>query len=332
MRLITFSSNGTAPRAGALTANDTTVVDLQSAWKTTYNDTNPHFDNVLALIEGGDEALEQARNILQRASADTLLPRASVYLHAPLQPPPQMRACACFELHLAQSYAAARRFSVHDQPDPEAAYRALDTRADDRVIETFNSQPIYYKCNRFATVGNDDEVIWPNFSSVLDFELEWGCYISKKGKDISAANASDHIFGYTIYNDVSARDAQRLEMAGQLGPTKSKDFDTANVMGPCLVTRDEIGDPYDLDMVARVNGEEWGRGNTGSMRWTFEEVIQHVSQSETLYPGEFLASGCVGNGSGLERLRFLKPGDLVELEIAKLGVLRSRIVKPARSA
>ena len=103
-----------------------------------------------------------------------------------------------------------------------------------------------------------------------------------------------------------------------------KDFDTANVMGPCLVTADEIADPYDLTMIARVNGEEWGRGNTGDMRWRFEDVIAHISRSETLHPGEFLGSGTVGNGSGLEQMRYLNAGDVIELEVEKLGVLRNR--------
>ena len=117
-------------------------------------------------------------------------------------------------------------------------------------------------------------------------------------------------------------------MSGMLGPAKSKDFDTANVMGPCLVTADEIEDPYDLTMIARVNGEEWGRGNTRDMRWRFEDVIAHISRSETLYPGEFLGSGTVGNGCGLEQLRFLNPGDVIELEVERIGVLRSRITRP----
>jgi 2-keto-4-pentenoate hydratase/2-oxohepta-3-ene-1,7-dioic acid hydratase in catechol pathway len=117
-------------------------------------------------------------------------------------------------------------------------------------------------------------------------------------------------------------------MGGMLGPAKGKDFDTANVMGPCLVTADELGDPYDLTMIARVNGEEWGRGNTRDMRWQFEDVIAHISRSETLHPGEFLGSGTVGNGCGLEQLRYLKPDDVVELEVEGIGVLRSRIVRP----
>ena len=212
-------------------------------------------------------------------------------------------------------------------PDPDAALQAMDTSADDLVLKTFNRQPIYYKCNRFAVAGVDDEFQWPSYSKLLDFELEFGCYISKRGKDIAREQARSFIFGYTIFNDISARDAQGREMGGMLGPAKGKDFDTANVMGPCLVTADELGDPYDLNMIARVNGEEWGRGNTRDMHWQFEDVIAHVSQSETLYPGEFLGSGTVGNGSGLEQLRYLKPGDVVELEVDGIGTLRTQVGK-----
>ena len=91
---------------------------------------------------------------------------------------------------------------------------------------------------------------------------------------------------------------------------------------------DELEDPYNLTMIARVNGEEWGRGNSRDMRWQFEDVIAHISRSETLYPGEFLGSGTVGNGCGLEQLRYLKPGDVVELEVEQIGILRSRVIKP----
>jgi 2-keto-4-pentenoate hydratase/2-oxohepta-3-ene-1,7-dioic acid hydratase in catechol pathway len=140
--------------------------------------------------------------------------------------------------------------------------------------------------------------------------------------------AREHIFGYTIFNDISARDAQAVEMGGMLGPAKGKDFDTGNVMGPCLVTVDELPDPYNLSMVARVNGEEWGRGNSRDMYWKFEDVIAHISRSETLYPGEFFGSGTVGNGCGLEQMRYLKPGDVVELEVEGIGLLRTRITQP----
>ncbi len=118
-------------------------------------------------------------------------------------------------------------------------------------------------------------------------------------------------------------------MQGRLGPAKGKDFDTGNAMGPYLVTPDEVPDPYNLTMVARVNGEPWSRGNSGDMHFTFEDMIAYVSQDETLHPGEFIGSGTVGNGCGLELDRWLQPGDMVELEVEHLGVLRNRVVRPA---
>lgn len=329
MRLVTFTNAQGLTRAGALLARDTEVLDLQAAHEAVHGGASAALVNVQALIDGGDQALELARALQARSPATAMLQRADVRLRAPIQPPPQMRDCSCFELHLKQSFAAARRTRALREPDPEAFLKAMNTRADERVISTFNKQPIYYKCNRFAVIGADDDVIWPGFSKALDFELEFGCYIRKPAKDVSRERARDYIFGYTIFNDISARDAQALEMPGMLGPAKSKDFDTANVMGPCLVTADEIEDPYDLTMIARVNGEEWGRGNSRDMRWQFEDLIAHISRSETLHPGEFLGSGTVGNGCGLEQLRYLKPNDVVELEVEQIGILRTMVVKPA---
>jgi 2-keto-4-pentenoate hydratase/2-oxohepta-3-ene-1,7-dioic acid hydratase in catechol pathway len=195
------------------------------------------------------------------------------------------------------------------------------------IPQVWYERPIFYHPNRLNVVGPDEDVLWPAYSSALDFELEFGCFIGTPGKDIPRERARRHIFGYTIFNDVSARDEQTREMPGQLGPGKGKDFDTGNVLGPCLVTADELPDPYKLTMAVRVNGEEWGRGNSSEMRWRFEDCIAHVARSETLYPGEFFASGTVGGGSGLEQMRFLKPGDVVELEVEGIGVLRNRFVK-----
>ena len=115
-------------------------------------------------------------------------------------------------------------------------------------------------------------------------------------------------------------------MPGQLGPGKGKDFDLGNAMGPCLVTADELTDPYNLEMAVRVNGEEWGRGNSRDMHWKFEDLIAHTSRSETLHAGEFFGSGTVGNGCGMEQMRFLNPGDVIELEVEKIGILRNRVV------
>jgi 2-keto-4-pentenoate hydratase/2-oxohepta-3-ene-1,7-dioic acid hydratase in catechol pathway len=114
-------------------------------------------------------------------------------------------------------------------------------------------------------------------------------------------------------------------MRSLLGPGKGKDFDTGNALGPCLVTRDELPEPYGLTMTARVNGAEWSRAGTGDMHWTFEDVIAHVSRSETLRIGDVIASGTAGLGCGLEHGAFLTPGDVVELEVERIGVLRNPV-------
>lgn len=328
MRLVTFQQPGSGPRAGALIDSDHAVLDLRLAAQSVRVGCADAMASVQVLIEGGPRAWALARELVARSPVDAVLRRVDVKLLAPIQPPIQMRDCSCFELHLQQSFAAARKLRAARTPDPEATLKAMNTRADERVLETFRRQPIYYKCNRFATIGPEDDVVWPSYSKSLDFELEFGCYIAKPAKDVAKAEARDYIFGYTIFNDISARDAQAIEMGGMLGPAKGKDFDTGNVMGPCLVTADELPDPYNLTMTARVNGEEWGRGNSRDMLWRFEDVIAHISRSETLYPGEFLGSGTVGNGCGLEQGRSLKPNDVVELEIEGIGKLTSRIVKP----
>ena len=322
---MTYQQGDGAQRAGALFENDHLVLDLRHALQAFRGGDGMLLASIQGLIEGGEDALSEARLLLSRAPSAAVRQRADVRLLAPIQPPIQMRDCSCFELHLRQSFAAARKGRALRSADPEAALKAMNTTADDRVIDTFNRQLIYYKCNRFATIGTDEDVVWPRYSKLLDFELEFGFYLGKRAKDVPREKAREHIFGYTIFNDISARDAQSVEMGGMLGPAKGKDFDTANVMGPCLVTADELPDPYDLEMVARVNGEEWGRGNSRDMRWSFEDVIAHISRSETLYPGEFFGSGTVGNGCGLEQLRYLKPGDEVELEVQGIGILRSRI-------
>lgn len=190
-------------------------------------------------------------------------------------------------------------------------------------------QPIYYKGNRFSVIGHQHDVRWPRYSRVMDYELELACVIGRGGSDIPRERALDHVFGYTIFNDASARDAQGMEMAGGLGPAKGKDFDTGNVLGPWIVTADEIGDAQSLTMVARVNGEEWSRGTSAAMHHRFDAIVSFISQSETLHPGDVIGSGTVGTGCGLEHGRFLSDGDVVELEVERIGTLRNRFLLQA---
>ena len=167
-------------------------------------------------------------------------------------------------------------------------------------------------------------MLWPDYIEKFDYELEFGIYIGKEGKNISAGDAPAYIAGYTVFNDFSGRDVLSREIP-LLGPAKGKDFDRGNVMGPCLVTPDEF-DPYqEHAMVGRINGEVWSQAKTSEMYWSFPKIIEYISREETLYPGDFIGSGTVGTGSGIEHDRWLKPGDIIELEVEGIGVIRNRV-------
>jgi 2-keto-4-pentenoate hydratase/2-oxohepta-3-ene-1,7-dioic acid hydratase in catechol pathway len=189
--------------------------------------------------------------------------------------------------------------------------------------------PAYYKGLPDTVIGPGDEIPWPSYTEKLDHELELAAVIGRTGKDISEATALEHVFGYTIWNDMSARDAQTRELPIGMGPCKAKDWDGSNVFGPCIVTADEI-DPHDVDLEVRINGERWGGDNTKAMHHTFESMIAYASQGLTLRAGEVLGSGTATGGSGLELDRWLEPGDEIEMEASGIGVLRNRVgPKPA---
>ena len=331
MRLVTFQTGSEHGRTGALVDGDRTIVDLQGAHEARYGRPSPLLSSVLAMAEAGDEALSVATDLVAAsvAGGSNLVGRDGAKLLAPIPRPPQMRDFLCFEKHLVQAFQQARIVRSRLFPDQQAAMDDMERKGILAVPQTWYERPIFYHPNRMNVVGLDQDVVWPDYSNLMDFELEFGAYIGRAGRDIAKADAPAHIFGYTIFNDFSARDEQTRDMPGQLGPGKGKDFDGSNVMGPCLVTADELTDPYDLAMVVRVNGEEWGRGHSSEMKWTFADCIAHVSRSETLYPGEFFGSGTVGNGCGLEHMRFLSAGDVVELEVERIGVLRNRVLRRA---
>ena len=194
--------------------------------------------------------------------------------------------------------------------------------------------PVFYFSNPAGMIGHDDPVSAPKDSKALDYELELACVIGKPGRDIPADDrALDYVGGFTIMNDWSARDLQRLEMAVGLGPSKGKDFATS--LGPEMVTFDELKDCYregrlHLEMTTCVNGRELSRGNSGSMFWTWPQLIAHASRDVWLRPGDVLGSGTVGTGCILELTPeavggWLKPGDVVELTIERLGTLRNHV-------
>jgi 2-keto-4-pentenoate hydratase/2-oxohepta-3-ene-1,7-dioic acid hydratase in catechol pathway len=216
-----------------------------------------------------------------------------------------------------------RDFSTYE----EHQKRATRAKGNGDVPEVWYRLPVYWKANPENTAGPEEDVIWPGYSQKLDFELEFGVYISRSGKNIPVEEASSFIAGYTIFNDISARDRQADEGVMTFGPAKGKDFDTAKVFGPCMVTPDEFeGRPH--RMTAHINKEMWSDGSTGDMHWTFPQLISYVSEYETLRPGDFLGSGACPTGCGLELNRWIKPGDEIEFEVEGIGVLRNRIIQP----
>ncbi len=310
MKLVSFFTQDGAEHIGSVVDDGGSVVDF------TAGDASPVFRSMLDLIDAGSAGLERAREAERRGAVRHGIEQ--VRLRAPLPEPRQMRDFLSFEKHLRQARANRHLLGIAGMPSDPAKVE---------LPEVWYRQPIYYKCNRFSVVGTGTDVVWPRYSSVMDYELEFGCVIAKDGKNVSRAEAKPYIFGWCIFNDFSARDAQMAEMAGSLGPCKGKDFDTGNVLGPWLVTADEIADPYDLTMVARVNGEEWSRGSSRDMRFRFEDFIEHVSTDERIRAGEFFGSGTVGSGCGLELGKFLNDGDVVELEVSGLGVLKNKVVR-----
>ena len=245
--------------------------------------------DMVAFIEAGAPAGDGAEVALR--------PR----LLAPLRPR-SLRDFLAFEGHLRNAYAALGR-------DIPAEWYAV---------------PAYYKGLPDTVVGPEVEVPWPAHTDELDHELELAAIIGRRVRDVRAEDALGCLFGYTIWNDLSARDVQRREGAVGMGPGKAKDWDGSNVLGPCIVTADEF-DATDAPMRVRVNGELWGEDTSAHMHHSFADMIAYASQGQTLYPGEVFGSGTAAGGSGLELGRRLQEGDVVALEIEGIGVLRNTI-------
>ena len=303
MRYITFTPPGEEiSRVGVLTGENE-VVSLSGVEGLPAD--------MLALIAGGQEIWDKAKYLALSLSPSHSID--SVRLHTPLLRPNSLRDFYAFEQHVATANANRGR------EVPEAWYQI----------------PVFYFSNPHAAYGHGEDVPMPKYTQALDFELEAAAVIGKPGRDIAAADALEHIFGFTIFNDWSARDEQRKEMSVGLGPAKAKDF--ASSFGPYIITPDELQDRsdgrpgvYDLTMNARINGEETSRGNWKDLHYSFGEMIARASADVTLYPGDIIGSGTVGSGCLLELTKaqgpWLQKGDIVELEIERLGTLQNKVI------
>lgn len=333
MRLVTFLTEE-GSRIGALIEQDTSIIDIQSAHQAMDGEMQPEiYSSMLSLIDGGSKALDQTRSLVERAASagidEAHIAPDSVELCAPLPNPRRLRDVGCFLQHFRNTRIVRYRRLAEREENPDAAFEKFRAEGHLDLPPAWEAAPVSLNSNALSIIGNASDIIWPHEARRMDYELEWAIVTQGTGADIVPEQASAHIFGYTIFNDVSARDIQAQDMRSQLGlGGRSKDFDTGNVLGPCIVTADEFADPYNLTMIARVNGEEWSRGNTGQMDHSFEDVLAHVSRNQTVYPGEIFGSGTVPTGCGLEHNRYLEDGDVIELDVEGIGVLRNRIVKP----
>ncbi|MFI6930381.1 fumarylacetoacetate hydrolase family protein [Streptomyces sp. NPDC050287] len=269
------------------------------------------------LAEGGGpaELLDAGSAMLDVAAGPHV---SEVRLLPPLQPP-TVRDFVTFEEHV------------------EGVRRSVDGAAG--VPERWYAAPTFYFTNPYAVYGPHDDVPVPPGSGVLDFELEVAAVIGKEGRDLTPEQAREHIVGYTVLNDWSARDLQSAEMTVGLGPCKGKD--TATTLGPYLVTADELekyrdGDGFlRLALTAEINGEVVGKDLLSNMSWTFEEMVAYASRGTWVRPGDVLGSGTCGNGGCLAELWGvrgrqdpppLKPGDTVRLSVEGIGSVSNTVV------
>ena len=300
MKLVTYDV-GTGPRAGVLDGDR--VLDaaaLLGAAHTLYD--------VRAVLELPDQPLDRLRDVVGRMAAPGVA-LEQVRLRAPVLQPPTVRDFMAYEQHA--SFWGRRQLS-------EAWYRL----------------PIFYFSNPLRIFGPDEDVPYPSASERLDYELEIGCVIGRAGTNVPAAQGLEHIAGFTIFNDWSARDLQFDEMECRLGPAKGKD--AATTLGPWLVTTDELApyvrdDRLHLRCTVRVNGEQWMEGDAGSMHHTWGDFVERASRDSRIVPGDVFGSGTVSGGTVGEAIhrgypaRWLQPDDVVELEVEGIGTLRNRL-------
>jgi fumarylacetoacetate (FAA) hydrolase len=215
------------------------------------------------------------------------------------------------------------------------AQRGLD------MVPQWYEIPVFYFSNPNSVIGHGDPVVCPDNTSQLDFELELALVIGRECINLPADDsAMDVVAGFTIYNDWSARDLQRQEMAVGLGPSKGKDF--ANALGPSIVPLQLLKDHYKngrlhVAMTASINGRVVSQGNGGTMYWTWPQLLAHASRNCKLVPGDVIGSGTVGGGCILELTPevvggWIQVGDLVRLEVEGLGALENKVVRNADSA
>jgi 2-keto-4-pentenoate hydratase/2-oxohepta-3-ene-1,7-dioic acid hydratase in catechol pathway len=289
MRLVTFQTKAGTIHIGALRADDHEIVVLDSV-----------APSMLALIDGGAEALAQAKSAL--AAAAKVVARADVRLLSPIPRPKQNVMC------LGMNYVAH-------------AIESLRARGSEIKLPEF---PVFFTKALNTVCGDGDSVpLDPNVTSQLDYEVELAYVFGRTAKNVKKADALDYVFGYTILNDISARDLQNRHQQF----FKGKSLDNSGPIGPCIVTADEIPDPATLAIKLRLNGELRQSSHTGDLIFDIPTGIEYLTLGTTIEAGQIVCTGTpAGVGMGLTPPAYMKAGDVVEAEIEKIGVLTNHIV------
>jgi 2-keto-4-pentenoate hydratase/2-oxohepta-3-ene-1,7-dioic acid hydratase in catechol pathway len=289
MRLVTFQTKAGTIHIGALRADDHEIVVLDSV-----------APSMLALIDGGAAALAQAKSALTAAAK--VVARADVRLLSPIPRPKQNVMC------LGMNYVAH-------------AIESLRARGSEIKLPEF---PVFFTKALNTVCGDGDSVpLDPNVTSQLDYEVELAYVFGRSAKNVKKADALDYVFGYTILNDISARDLQNRHQQF----FKGKSLDNSGPIGPCIVTADEIPDPATLAIKLRLNGELRQSSHTGDLIFDIPSSIEYLTLGTTIEAGQIVCTGTpAGVGMGLTPPAYMQAGDVVEAEIEKIGVLTNHIV------
>jgi 2-keto-4-pentenoate hydratase/2-oxohepta-3-ene-1,7-dioic acid hydratase in catechol pathway len=308
MKLLTYRARMEL-RLGALVEGS--VLDLNAALEGSGVETDLDMLSLLQMgergLSGAEEAVDKAAQLIDEGEDGTLRDRGvlhgidDVEIKAPILRPRKNIVC------LGLNYAEHVREGGHD-------------RNQERPLP---QNPIYFTKPPTTVTGPYGDIVYPRATEKLDYEVELAVVIGKEGKYIPKDEVYSHIAGYTVFNDVSARDLQRLH--GQW--FKGKSLDTFAPMGPYLVTPDEVGDPQDLDIWLKVNDEVRQSSNTSNMIFDIKTLVSVLSEGITLEVGDIIATGTPSGVGSSHPSGFLKVGDVVETGVEKIGVLRNRVVK-----
>jgi hypothetical protein len=306
--------------------DDEAILDLQSANELIEARPSKSFQSMIDLIKGGPAALDAARGLARKAPDKAIKRYEAVTLRPPIPVPPRFRVTFLFQKHLPTALRGFSEMAANSADDPKAAFESSDAFWQ----KTVPSDAAYQRDlnagsrDRLLLSGSGAKVPWRSESDWIDFELEVCAVIGDYIENASPEEAKKKIFGYTLFNDTSARDTQFIGMALG-GGVRGKESNGSYPCGPCIATADEF-DVYKMKTVLKVNGEIWGEGDMGKVNKTYEAVISGSSFKKPWHPGELLTCSTVEGCCGLEMRKSAKRGDVVELIGEGIGTLRTYIV------